>query len=176
MYLQAGVPEIDRLEYYRPTLAVLAPGFPEPTLELPFDVPNGLGVVVYEPQTTPTEFYEPFTQTSSWVWIEDTLTLNETGEGYIVGWNNEEKTGKMWVATGVVEDFSDVEVTDFIVWNEYVNNFHETGTFETVLPKEEEECITMEENGETSDQNKGCEGSKSAFILIPLLLFGRRNF
>ena len=124
LYVQVGVPVIDRLSDYQPHAAVIASGLPEPTVDLPFTIPDGLGVQVFSPDSTSSDFYEHFTQTSSWVWIEETLILPENGLAYIVAWNENNTTGKLWLATGTVEDFSDVAVADFILWNEYVNNFH----------------------------------------------------
>ena len=171
LYVQVGVPVVDRLNTYMPHAAIIAPGLPEPTTTLPFSVPEGLGVMPLSPDETPSDFYEPFTQTSSWVWIEETVTLPESGSAYIVAWNEDSMTGKLWLATGTVEDFSDVEVSEFILWNEYVNNFHETGRFEPVLPKEESSCAL-----ETEQAEAGCAQSKAFFVLWPILfLFHNRK-
>ena len=173
MYIQAGVPEIDRLELYTPKLAVLAPGLPLATEEVPFDIPDGMGIQMYEAQDIPSEFYEPFTQTSSWVWVEEWLELPENGAGYVVGWNEVGETGKLWIATGEVEDFSDVEVSEFIIWNEYVNNFHETGRFESVIPKEEKSCINEED--EEFISKDGCNQGSAFLFILPLFGFRAKN-
>ena len=169
LYIQGGIPEIDRLEDYKPHIALLAPGLPIPQTELPFDLPEGMGAQIFSPEEESSEFYEPFTQTSSWIWIEETVALPQNGEGYLVAWNEGSQTGKMWIATGTVEDFSDVAVSDFIMWNEYVNNFHETGKFEPVIPKEEQSCLE-EENVETTNS---CAHGKSTILLLPLLILFR---
>jgi len=171
LYVQGGIPEIARLEEYYPHIAVLYPGFPEPDRDYPFRIPDGMGVLLLEPDTSPSDFYEPFTQTSSWIWIEQTIALTQTGTGYIVGWNDDMDTGKLWLATGVVEDFSDVSVSDFIIWNEYVNDFHETGKFNPVYPKEEQNCMTNDTIEESKD---GCAGG-AAWLFLPLLLNRRRK-
>lgn len=173
LYVQAGVPEIDRLATYMPRLAVIARGLPQPTEDVPFDIPEGMGVVLYNSESTPSEFYEPFTQTSSWVWIEDIVQLPQSGEGYVVGWNDTGRTGKLWIATGEVEDFSDVDTSDFILWNEYVNNFHETGRFESVIPKEEESCI--EEDIEDVLPKYGCNGATALFFIFPMFGYRRKS-
>ena len=49
-----------------------------------------------------------------WTKVTALATLPEDGTAYLVGWNEEQSTGKMWIATGTVEDFSDASVTDFI--------------------------------------------------------------
>ena len=61
IYIQGGVPEIERLSNYKPHIALLAPGLPTQTQNLPFDVPEGMGVRVFSPEEEPSDFYEPFT-------------------------------------------------------------------------------------------------------------------
>ena len=176
LYVQGGVPEIERLSDYKPTIAVVAPGFPDAEETLPFDIPEGLGVVVFAPEEESSDFYEPFTQTSSWIWIEETLTLPEDGTGYVVAWNDADTTGKIWIAVGTVEDFSDVETTEFISWNELVNNYHETGKFEIPPPTQEISCFDVDGNDESKEVNSGCmyRDSRSIPILylfvLPVLL------
>ena len=177
LYVQGGVPEIERLSDYKPTIAVMAPGFPQLEEPLPFDIPEGLGVVVLEPEGEPSDFYEPFTQTSSWIWIEDTLSLPEDGTGYVVAWNDTDTTGKLWIAVGTVEDFSDVETTEFISWNELVNNYHETGKFEIPPPIQEISCLdTSDDSNISKETANGCiyvpPQSFSIFylLMIPVLL------
>ena len=182
LYVQGGVPEIERLSDYKPIVAIVAPGFPEVEEALPFEVPEGLGVVVLEPEEEPSDFYEPFTQTSSWIWIEETLILPEGGTGYVVAWNEADTTGKLWIAVGTVEDFSDVETTEFISWNELVNNYHETGKFEIPPPTQEISCSdTFEENNVEKEATRGCmytsENPSSVFyLLIVPILIRRKTF
>ena len=71
IWVQLGMPAIDRLADHRPALAVLAPGLPNIDAEVPFDVPQGLGGVVYLADGEPQEFYEPFTKTNSWILAGD---------------------------------------------------------------------------------------------------------
>ena len=180
LYVQGGVPEIERLSDYKPTIAIIAPGFPEAEDALPFDIPEGLGVVVLEPEEEPSDFYEPFTQTSSWIWIEDTLTLPEDGTGYVVAWNNTDTTGKLWIAVGTVEDFSDVETTEFISWNELVNNYHETGKFEIPPPTQEISCLEVtDDNHIEKEASSGCMHTPKRpsliFYLFAIVIILRRK-
>ena len=50
IYTQLGVPVIDRLGDFRPAFAVLGPGLPE--IDLPFDIPDGLGACCSRPMTS----------------------------------------------------------------------------------------------------------------------------
>ena len=154
LWLQLGVPVIDRLVDYRPSIAVLAAGLPE--VELPFETPEGLGGVIYDTESVePGTFYEAFTATESWVIFEDEVTIPEGGEVFVVAWHPAGQTGKLWVASGTVEDFSDVDWDAAADWGELVNDFHETGAYsdppltvdttcevEEAAPEEEEAAPT----------------------------------
>ena len=178
LYVQGGVPVIDRLEEYRPTLAVLAPGLPD-VEDIPFELPPNLGALILEPEETSSPFYEPFTQTESWIWVEETIILPEAGTAYIVGWNEEAWTGKMWIATGTVEDFSDASVSDFIEWGEKVNNFHETGKYEIPYADDEISCATEEPVEGEENKSSGCQHTPTSprflMLMLPLLLLRRRT-
>ena len=175
LYVQLGVPVVDWLEDYKPTVAVVAPGLPNDTA-VPFDLPEGMGAIVYEAEASPQAFYEPFTQTSSWIWVEERIVLPESGKGYLVGWHENQYTGKMWIATGEVEDFSDVDPIDFIYWDEAVNNFHETGEYEFAEPRQSMSCDPLNAENEEEPQ-KGCTavqtnglGWFSSFFLLAVAL------
>jgi hypothetical protein len=129
LFFQLGVPVVDRLEAERPAIALLAPGLPP--VDLPFALPPDVGGQVWRSDDveTPSDFFEPFTQTASWVWIEQTITLPEDGDGYLVAYIPAGTNGKAWVAVGTVEDFSNVDPTDFVGWARDVNDFHETGKY-----------------------------------------------
>ncbi|NCG21150.1 MAG: hypothetical protein GWP91_19230 [Rhodobacterales bacterium] len=189
VWVQLGVPEIPRLEDDRPSVAVIGPGLPEPKPgDFPFEVPDGLGAVLLDGGGSQADFYEPFSQTSSWVHVEEWVDMPESGTSYIVGWNTENRTGKIWLAVGVVEDFSDVAPSDFGDWGPLVNNFHETGQFEPVPDIEEQVC---EDNGADDDghdhgehdhgKEKGCDQTGGApwtaggLALIALVLRRRSD-
>ena len=145
LYFQLGVPEIERLAGERPAIALLAPGLPP--VDLPFDVPAGLGGMVWRADDVaqPGTFFEPFTQTSSWVWVEQRVTLPADGLGYLVAWNPDHTTGKVWIAVGEVEDFAGVDPAEFGSWNQQVNDFHETGLFSSPPTEPEVDCSIVEE-------------------------------
>jgi len=125
LYLQLGVPQLERLDDYQPSVALLAPNLPTLT-DVPFDVPEGYGGHVFSANDDPYPFYEPFTQTSSWIWVEETIPLEVSGKAYVVGFHPGGQTGKLWVALGTVEDFSDVGIDEFSTWGIAVGDFHET--------------------------------------------------
>ena len=126
LFVQLGVPAIDRLERYRPTLAVIAPGLPSPQRQLPFAIPAGMGVEVLSAEMA-RSFHEPFTGTDSWILVEQTLTLPSSGSGYIVAWDPEERPGKLWVAVGKREAFGLADLFRFFGWRASAKAFHEVG-------------------------------------------------
>ncbi|MBU1050515.1 hypothetical protein KKG90_10895 [Candidatus Bipolaricaulota bacterium] len=120
-----GVPVLDRLEGYRPNLAVLGPGLPG--LDLGFETPENVGGVMFQSASAQLrrEFYEPFTGTNSWILIEEAITLPEAGTYYVVAWPSGEQIDKLWVAIGKREEFG---FSDFATFPRIVHDaraFHE---------------------------------------------------
>jgi len=169
LYIQLGVPVIDRLADYRPSVALVGPGLPEPDAELPFELPDGSGIIVFDTEDLerPDDFYEPFTQTESWVWVEETVELPETGTAWLVAWHPGNQTGKLWVATGTVEDFSDVEATEFVEWSAAVKDFHEVDPAVQAAAPPERVCVTDSEGTDElgADDDGASEGSKGCATL-----------
>ena len=130
VWLELGVPVLDRLENYRPSLAIVAEGFPD--AEVPFDLPDGMGamVIATDDVDTPIDFFEPFTQTDSWILFRDWFDVPRDSDVYLVAYNPAQFTGKLWVAVGLTEDFSDVDVSQFSEWMEKTQAFHEVGDTE----------------------------------------------
>jgi hypothetical protein len=179
VWVELGLPKLDRLEDYRPSLAVLAEGLPEDDNEgLPFDVPEGMGSLVIDTSgvEAPTDFYEPFTQTESWILYQEWLSLPENTDVYLVAYNPDGYTGKLWVAVGLTEDFSDVEASDFAEWLDKTQAFHEVNDTEEYV---EVDCSLAAEDDATAPgasakaEEGGCSTaglrtSKSPFLLVML--------
>jgi len=125
VYVQLGIPAIERLASFRPVVAVLAPGLPPATNPVPFAIPEGLGIIVLESEAEPAVFDEPFTGTRAWVLREETLQLPQTGAGYIVAWHPDDLQGKLWVAVGTKERFSLMDLLRFPKWRSEARQFHE---------------------------------------------------
>lgn len=175
LWLQLGVPVIDRLVDYRPSIAVLGAGLP--AVELPFEVPEGLGGVIFDTRDAEVgSFYEPFTATESWVVFEEEVTIPDGGEVYVVAWHPEGQTGKLWVASGTVEDFSDVDWDEAASWGELVNDFHETGVYSDPPAVVETTC---EAESSPDDPSGGCAvmgtGASGWAVLGALGLLVRRR-
>jgi len=125
VFLQLGLPKIDRLADYRPSFALLGSGF-EP-IDLPFDTPEGLGGRVFttEDVSDPRVFHEPFTDTTSWIVKEVTVTLPQSGRYYVVAWPNGDAADKLWLSIGREETFGLGDLFLFDDWTGQARQFHE---------------------------------------------------
>ena len=132
LYLQAGVPRIERYADLRPIVAVLGPGLP--AIDVPFDLPEGYGGWVFSNEgVEPVEFDEEFTGTLSWQFPEVEQTLPATAQYYMVGYLPNGQEGKFWMALGRAEVFglSDILTLPIVLFQ--VRSFHEIGPFGGIL-------------------------------------------
>lgn len=125
LFVQIGVPVLERLKDFRPNLALVGPGLPQ--AELPFAVPEGMGAIVLSTKevTEPRFFHEHFTGTDSWILRSETVRLPAAGQYYLVAFSPEGQTGKLWVAIGTRESFSPLDMLRFPIWRAKVRKFHE---------------------------------------------------
>ena len=79
-----GIPLLKETESFRPMVAVLGPELEK--VDLPFKIPDGFGAVVYETinKKPIRKFHEPFTDTHSWILIEDIFQISNSGIHYVV--------------------------------------------------------------------------------------------
>lgn len=125
LYLQIGLPRIDRLSAYRPAVAVIGPGLPAG--DPGFALPAGMGVSIVDPAEVaqPEEFHEPFTNTYSWILKEAEFPLPASGKYYLVAYSPGGQTGKLWVAVGKREEFGFEDFARFGDIVAEVQAFHE---------------------------------------------------
>ena len=129
IYLSVGVPVIGRLAGFRPFSALVGPGLP--TADLGFELPPGLGAQVFPPEASPHEFHEGVTGTNSWIVMEQTVTLPESGTYYFVGYplDPAEAAGrqwdKLWMAIGTKERFGLKDIFRLGTIKRHVRDFHE---------------------------------------------------
>ena len=126
LFVSLGLPLLDRLENFRPAFAVLGPGLP--VIELPIEVPEGLGGLLFETDEVldPEVFDEPFSGTTSWILREEDVDLPEPGTYFIVAFVPSGETGKLWVAPGDREDFTLADILELSGVLDDVRAFHET--------------------------------------------------
>jgi len=173
VWIELGVPQLDRLADYRPSLAIVAEGLPE--ADLPFYIPERMGALVISTDdvTDPIPFNEPFTQTDSWILFRDWYDIPADQDVYLVAYNPGEYTGKLWVAVGLVEDFSDVDMSEFGDWLGKTQAFHEIGDTEDHV---EIDCSQVYD-GDNSTTTQAQPESKGGCTVTPTptkphLLFG----
>jgi hypothetical protein len=125
LYLQLGVPVLERLKSFRPVVALLGPAMTP--LNLSFEIPAGLGGRIFEAENgqEPRIFHEPFTGTDSWVLIETRLKATAAGRYFIVAYSPSGETGKLWIAVGEREQFGFADLFRFPGWRSKTRAFHE---------------------------------------------------
>lgn len=127
VYLQIGVPVLQRLKDYRPSFALVGPGLPRPYL--PFRAPAGMGARVWGTGCVkrPRVFHEPFTGTDSWILREARLKVAQAGRYYAVAFTPSGKPGKLWLAIGTQERWEPAEFAKLGEIGARVRSFHEVG-------------------------------------------------
>ena len=123
--IQLGIPVLEETEYFRPMVAVLGKNLGK--INLPFPIPEGLGAIVYEStQTNPIrKFHEPYTNTNSWILIEDEFQVLDKNIHYIVIFSKTNQSGKFWFATGTREVFNVGSLPQLTKNISKVKKFHE---------------------------------------------------
>jgi hypothetical protein len=125
LFVQIGVPAIDRLKDFRPAMAIVGPGLPDndPPFTLPKDA--GAKVLLTKEVAKPRFFHEHFTNTDSWLLRGETVVLPKAGRYYLVGYSPDKQTGKLWLSVGKKESFSLEDLKDFPTWTKKIQAFHE---------------------------------------------------
>jgi hypothetical protein len=125
LFVQIGVPVIDRLKNFRPAILIAGPGLPDK--DLPFKLPENTGAKVFLTKDVekPRFFHEPFTNTDSWILRSETDVLPKAGRYYLVGYSPDKQTGKLWLSVGEKESFSAKDLKDFPTWTKLIQKFHE---------------------------------------------------
>ncbi len=125
LYIQIGVPALERLKGFRPAMVVVGPGLPEAAL--PFGLPAGAGARCFptDDVKTPRFFHEHFTGTDSWILRSDTVKLPQSGRYYLVAYVPSGQKGKLWLSVGTREVFGLAEWAQFGQWKKEIRKFHE---------------------------------------------------
>ena len=124
LYVQIGVPVMDRLKEFRPSIALVGPGLPKQ--DAPFKIPEGTGAKFF-PTTLvkkPRFFHEHFTGTDSWILRSETVSLSKPGRYYLVAYSPTMQTGKLWLSIGKKESFRKEDWKQFPAWRKLIRTFH----------------------------------------------------
>ena len=117
VFLSLGVPVMDRLAGYRPSIRVVGP---EGEAE----------GVIFEGSADgePRRFHEPFTNTDSWIHVETWVPLPDAGTYYIVASSEPDVADKLWMSVGRREVFGVADVLSLPEVIRDVRGFHEVPT------------------------------------------------
>jgi hypothetical protein len=114
IYIEAIVPECDGFyANFTPWFALVGPGLPAPNQTLPFDLPQGCGVIVKEdvpPGTEREKFYEPFG--GKWYYQGPRFdeTINVSGTYYVYYWDPYQTGGDYVAVLGYKEQFPPLDI------------------------------------------------------------------
>jgi hypothetical protein len=125
LFVQIGVPAIDRLKDFRPAMAVVGHGLPDKPQHLALPGDTGAKILLTQEVAKPHFFHEHFTNTDSWILRGETVVLSKAGRYYVVAYSPENQTGKLWLSVGKKESFSLEDFKDFPTWTKKIQAFHE---------------------------------------------------
>jgi hypothetical protein len=125
LFIQIGVPVLDRLKQFRPAMLVVGPGLPEGNVQC--DLPNGAGAKAFPTDGVkqPRFFHEHFTGTDSWILRSETVVLPKSGRHYVVAYAPSGQEGKLWLSIGSKEAFGLADWAKFREWKKRIRKFHE---------------------------------------------------
>jgi len=125
LFIQIGVPVLDRLKKFRPAMLVAGPGLPEGKVK--FELPEGAGSKNFTTDSVndPRFFHEHFTGTDSWILRSETVVLPKSGMYYVVAYVPSRQNGKLWLSVGKKESFGLAEWAKFGEWKKRIRKFHE---------------------------------------------------
>ena len=120
MYVELIVPVID--DYYEnfvPWFAVVGPGLPEPTQELPFNIPCGYGAIIKEnvaPGEPRETFYEFFGNKSYYKGPVFDGKLETIGTYYVYVWDPYESGGDYTLVIGNLEIWGPLDILRALIY------------------------------------------------------------
>jgi len=125
LYIQIGVPVIDRFNKFRPAMVVIGPGLNREAV--PFEIPKATGTKVFATGevSKPRFFNEHFTGNQSWILRTETVPLPKPGRYYLVAYSPDKETGKLWLSIGKKESFKAEHWQQFPTWRKLIRKFHE---------------------------------------------------
>ena len=122
LFIQIGVPVIDRLKDFRPAMVMVGPGLTNN--DAPFKLPKDMGAKVFVTKEVekPRFFPEHFTKTDSWILRSETVRLTSPG---LVAFSSQDQIGKLWLSVGKKESFNAGDLMQFPTWTQRIQKFHE---------------------------------------------------
>ena len=120
VYLEVIVPVVNGYLYvnFTPWFALVGPGLPAPNQTLPFDIPQGDGVIVMEdlpPGHHRETFFEPFGIQWYYQGPNFDQTMNTSGTYYVYYWDHYQTGGDYVAVLGYKEQFPPVDILRSII-------------------------------------------------------------
>ena len=119
IYVELIVPVVnDYYAYFVPWYALIGPGLPEITQNLPFDVPSGYGGIIMqnvEPGVERETFFEPFGGKSYYKGPILDENISESGTYYLYCWDPYESGGDYVLVIGKGEFFGPIDIIRGII-------------------------------------------------------------
>jgi enterochelin esterase-like enzyme len=125
LFIQIGVPVLDRLKDFRPAMLVIGSDLPENTLGIDLPIETGLKAFPTDSIKKPRFFHEHFTGTDSWILRSETVVLPSSGRYYVVAYIPSGEKGKLWLSVGKKEVFGLADWAKFGGWKKRIRKFHE---------------------------------------------------
>lgn len=100
--LEMTIPQIDGLEAFAPTIALIGPGLPRPDLPDRILINNGMGAHLVEPSDA-TEFFEPFGGRYYWKRQMGRIAAPETAVYTVAIWHEKGEVGRYVFVAGARE-------------------------------------------------------------------------
>ncbi len=175
--IQLGIPVLKETEAFRPMVAVVAQNLKE--ADLPFDIPEGFGATVYETNdgNLIKKFHEPFTNTNSWILIEDEFEIVGNEIHYVVIFSKTNQSGKFWFATGRQEVFDFSSISNLGENISKVKEFHKPSIYpsDAIVQDKESNLQTLSEK---PSYYKSLNIYLAAVLITLLLIFilARKRF
>lgn len=120
VYVEIIVPVIDDIyEDFLPCYALLGPGLPEYSNPLPFEIPDGYGVILmenFEPGEERTKFYEPFGGKSYYDGPILDMNVTEAGTYYVYTWDPYNVGGDYTLVFGKKEIFGFFDILRALIY------------------------------------------------------------
>ena len=168
---QLGIPILEETKSFRPMVAVVSKSLNK--IDLPFDIPDGFGATLYETASEDQikKFHEPFTNTDSWILIEDKFEITEPNIHYIVIFSKTNQTGKLWFATGTREVFGLSAISDLNKNISKVKTFHKPSAISISKPAMKTEESVWQTRLKNIDYFKSSHIYLISGLILILLIF-----
>jgi hypothetical protein len=119
VYIEGIVPVCRQYTEFVPWFALVGPGLPQPTYEVPMSIPEGYGAIVVEnvaPGEERETFYEPFGGKSYYLSPVFDQVMNQTGTYYVCYWDPYELGGDYVAVLGRLERFGFWDIVQALIY------------------------------------------------------------